>query len=105
MITEEKKERLHALVEGVVQGVGFRFFASYHAEELQLTGWVRNLWDGRVEVLVEGSRPVLEKMLENIKEGPRGSQVSKVDAQWQTATYEFIEFRVLSSSSKISEDL
>jgi acylphosphatase len=105
MITEEKKERLHALVEGVVQGVGFRFFASYYAEELQLTGWVRNLWDGRVEVLVEGPRPVLEKMLEHLKEGPRGAQVSKVDSQWQTATNEFKEFRIPPSLYKISEDI
>jgi acylphosphatase len=105
MMAVQKKERLHALVEGMVQGVGFRYFVWHHAEELQITGWVRNLWDGRVEVLVEGPRPVLEKMLENIKEGPRGAQVSKVDAQLQTATNEFIEFRVLSSSSKIYEAL
>ncbi len=104
-MTEEKKERLHALVEGAVQGVGFRFFASYHAEELQLTGWVRNLWDGRVEVLAEGSRSVLEKMLVYLKEGPRGGLVSKVDSHWQTATNEFKEFRIRSSSDKMADNL
>jgi acylphosphatase len=96
-MTEKKKERLHALVEGIVQGVGFRYFVIHYAEELQLTGWVRNLWDGRVEVVAEAPRTVLEKMLEHLQEGPRGAQVSKVDAQWQPATNEFKEFRVLPS--------
>ena len=44
-MSEEINERLHALVEGMVQGVGFRYFVTIYAEELQLTGWVRNLWD------------------------------------------------------------
>jgi acylphosphatase len=103
-MTEQKKERLHALVEGMVQGVGFRFFVWHNAEDLQITGWVRNLWDGRVEVLAEGPRSFLEKMLEYLKEGPRGGQVSKVDTHWQTATSEFKEFRILVSSSKMAED-
>jgi acylphosphatase len=104
MMTEEKKERLHALVEGMVQGVGFRYFVWHHSEALQITGWVRNLWDGRVEVFVEGTKPILEKMLMHLQEGPRGAQVSKVDAQWQTATGEFKEFRILLSSYKMAED-
>jgi acylphosphatase len=105
MMAEQKKERLHALVEGLVQGVGFRYFVSYYAEELQLTGWVRNLWDGRVEILAEGTRTVLEKMLEHLQKGPRGAQVSKVDVQWQAATNEFMEFRIPPSIYKMSEDL
>jgi acylphosphatase len=104
MMIEEKIERLHALVEGMVQGVGFRYFVWHHAEDLHITGWVRNLWDGRVEVLVESPRAILEKMLIQLQEGPGGAQVSKVDAQWQTATGEFKEFRILLSSYKMAED-
>ena len=104
-MTEEKKERLHALVEGMVQGVGFRYFVLHHAEDLQITGWARNLWDGRVEVLVEGPKAVLEKMLAHLQEGPRGAQVSKVEIQWQAATNEFKEFRITPSSDKMVEDL
>jgi acylphosphatase len=104
-MAEEKKERLHALVEGVVQGVGYRFFVTLFAEELQLTGWVRNLWDGRVEVMAEGSRPALEILLKQLQEGPHNAQVTKVDLQWQTATNEFKNFRVPPSLYKLSEEL
>jgi acylphosphatase len=104
MMIEENKERLHALVEGMVQGVGFRFFVYYQAQELHLTGWVRNLWDGRVEVLAEGPRPVLKKMLDHLREGPGGAQVSKVEAQWPVASHEFKEFKILPSSDKLAED-
>ena len=93
-MVKEKKERLHALVEGMVQGVGFRYFVINYAEELQLTGWVRNLWDGRVEVMAEGPRTALETLHKHLQEGPRGAQVTKVDVQWQAATNEFKDFRV-----------
>jgi acylphosphatase len=102
-MTEVKNERLHALVEGIVQGVGFRYFVTNYAEELQLTGWVRNLWDGRVEVTAEGPRKALEILLNHLEEGPRGAQVSKVESQWQAATNEFKEFRVPPSLFKLSE--
>ena len=91
---EEKKERLHALVEGMVQGVGFRYFVTMDAKQLQLTGWVRNLWDGRVEVMAEGSREILNTLHKHLQEGPCGAQVTKVDVQWQPATNEFKDFRV-----------
>ncbi len=104
-MAEEKKERLHALVEGVVQGVGFRYFVTNYAEELQLTGWVRNLWDGRVEVMAEGPKNKLEILLKYLQEGPRGAHVSKVELQWQAATNEFKEFRVPPSLYKLSEEL
>lgn len=104
-MAEEKKERLHALVEGVVQGVGFRYFVTNYAEELQITGWVRNLWDGRVEVMAEGPKTTLEILLKHLQEGPRGANVSKVDVQWQAATNEFKDFRVPPSLYKFSEKL
>ncbi len=102
-MTEEKNERLHVVVEGIVQGVGFRYFVMMYTEELQITGWVRNLWNGRVEVMAEGTRPALEILLKHLQEGPRSAQVTKVDQQWQTATNEFKEFRVQPSLYKSSE--
>ena len=91
---ELKIERLHAWVEGSVQGVGFRFFVIQHAGQLGLTGWVRNLWDGRVEVVAEGPRIKLETLLNNIKEGPRSASVSKVKTEWSLAANEFSDFNV-----------
>ena len=104
-MSEETNERLHALVEGVVQGVGFRYFVTIYAEELKLTGWTRNLWDGRVEVMAEGPRKSLESLLRHLQEGPRGAQVSNVDVKWQVATNEFQNFSVPPSLYKSSEDL
>lgn len=90
-------ERLHAWVEGSVQGVGFRFFVIQHAEELKLTGWVRNLWDGRVEVVAEGPHASLQKLLNHLKEGPRSASVSQVATEWLPASNEFTDFNVRAS--------
>jgi len=103
-MTEEKKARLHAMVEGVVQGVGFRYFVTNYADELQLTGWVRNLWDGRVEVMAEGPKTTLEILAKHLQEGPRGAHVSKVELQWEAATNEFKDFKVPLSLYKLSDD-
>jgi len=98
MNEEKNQERLHAYVEGSVQGVGFRFFVIQCAEELGLTGWVRNLWDGRVEVTAEGPRDSLEILLKYLQEGPRNASVTRVSTEWQSATYEFSNFNVLSNA-------
>jgi acylphosphatase len=68
--------RLHAIVEGHVQGVGFRVFVQTIAITLGLKGWVRNLWDGNVEVTAEGAQVVLEKFLASLIQGPRGRMSS-----------------------------
>ncbi len=86
--------RLHALVEGIVQGVGFRFFVQQRAAALGVRGWVRNLWDGRVEVLAEGPRPTLETLLGDLRRGPRAAQVRGLTFEWQPATGEFSGFHV-----------
>ena len=56
-------EMLHSRIEGYVQGVGFRYFVLEKAQDLGLTGWVRNCTNGDVEVLAEGTREQLEKLL------------------------------------------
>jgi acylphosphatase len=78
---------LHAIVRGRVQGVGFRAFVEYQARSLGLTGWARNLGDGRsVEVIAEGSREGLDALLAQIKQGPRAAHVEAVEATWGVAT-------------------
>ena len=88
------KQRLHAWIEGSVQGVGFRFFVIQRASQLGLTGWVRNLWDGRVEVVAEGSQASLQNLLNLLKEGPPSAIVSQVVSEWLPATNEFTDFNV-----------
>lgn len=63
------KERKHIYFEGCVQGVGFRYRAMYAARGLGLTGWVKNLWDGRVEMEVQGEKEMIERMIFRLKEG------------------------------------
>jgi acylphosphatase len=86
--------RLHAIIEGRVQGVGFRYFVLEIAQLLGVNGWVRNRWDDTVEVLAEGERPALEKLMDALGRGPRGAFVSNVKADWEKPTGEFHNFRV-----------
>ncbi len=91
-------ERLHAVVEGRVQGVGFRYFVRENAAALGLNGWVRNRWDDKVELTAEGSREQLERLLVFIQRGPRTAFVSRVETDWTTGSGEFKDFRVFPSA-------
>ena len=71
-------------VSGMVQGVGYRFFTQRAAEELNLSGWVRNLPDGRVQAEAEGPRPRIEEWLARLRVGPRMSSVTDVAVTWKT---------------------
>ena len=74
---------LHMLVKGLVQGVGFRYFVYRHATKLGLTGWVQNLFNGHVEIDVEGERSLLESFLVEIRIGPRSAQVKDLHIEWK----------------------
>jgi acylphosphatase len=78
-------QRLHAVIRGDVQGVGFRYFLLRRAQQLSLRGWVRNNDDGTVELVAEGPRSDLELLKQAAGEGPRLSRVDRVDADWSTA--------------------
>jgi acylphosphatase len=78
--------QLHAWLGGRVQGVGFRYFVRQQVGALPITGWVRNVSDGRVELHAEGERAVLESFLAAIKRGPSGSSVTDVIVDWKPAT-------------------
>ena len=88
-------QRLHVIVRGIVQGVGFRFFVYQHGTLLKLRGWVRNRINGDVEALAEGSRKDLDYFLEKIKEGPEMAQVIEADADWQLFKGDLPVFTVL----------
>jgi acylphosphatase len=97
-MSESDQTRLHAIVEGHVQGVGFRAFVLDRALELNLTGWVRNRWDGTVEVMAEGPKMELEKLLAALQHGPRRYTTSDVRPEWLAATGEFTRFQVRMTS-------
>ena len=77
--------RVRAFVSGRVQGVGFRYFTQHEARRLGLNGYVRNLPDGRVEVVAEGSRRALEALVSALREGPAGAWVRGVQVEWTDA--------------------
>jgi acylphosphatase len=86
--------RLHAIISGRVQGVGFRAFTQRNAVILDLTGWVRNRWDGTVEVVAEGPRSRLEKLLHHLQRGPFPGTSSQVRHDWLSATSAFTAFKI-----------
>jgi acylphosphatase len=81
----QPRAHLHATVRGVVQGVGFRAATQYEGKKLGLSGWVRNLYDGAVEVDAEGDRTQLEVFLTFLHRGPLGAHVDAVDVEWLPA--------------------
>jgi acylphosphatase len=71
--------RAHVHVSGLVQGVGFRWYATRRARELGLSGWVRNLPDGRVEAVFEGEDEAVDTMVAWCGRGPSGARVERVE--------------------------
>lgn len=88
-------ERLHMVIKGRVQGVGFRYAAYRQAQSLGLTGWLRNRSDGTVEAEFDGARDALESMLAWAREGPPLARVISVETSWfeAIAGYSDIEIR------------
>jgi acylphosphatase len=82
------------IVNGMVQGVGFRFFVCRIADKLNLKGYVRNLYDGSVEVVAEGDRSLLEELIKLLKVGTRSSSVTDVNVKWIEATHQFKRFEI-----------
>lgn len=88
-----KKEAVHVFVTGMVQGVFYRSWTEQTARELGLSGWVRNLPDGRVEAVLEGEKSRVEKMVELCRKGPPHARVEKVEARRKVA-FGFEDFQV-----------
>ena len=85
---------LQAMISGRVHGVFFRAYVESRAGELNLTGYVRNLSDGTVEVRVEGERQRLEKLVGYLKVGPPVARVDKVVIKWVEYSGLFTDFQV-----------
>lgn len=84
---------VHIIVEGLVQGVGFRWFVARQANVLGLRGFVENKYDGTVEVEAEGERSLLEDLIKQVKVGPRSAQVTNVTLEWKNPTHHFTHFQ------------
>ena len=87
-------ERVHLLISGRVQGVFYRVYTQRQAHHLELTGWVRNLPDGRVEAQAEGPREALEALVAWCREGPELAQVQGVEVKWEAALGDWSDFEV-----------
>lgn len=88
------KSRVHLFVSGRVQGVFFRESTRREAEKLGLTGWVKNLPDGRVEIVAEGEKGNLEKLIQWAKKGSFLSRVDNVEIEWEEYQGEFENFEI-----------
>jgi acylphosphatase len=75
-------KRLHAIVRGRVQGVGYRASAAAQARHFAVAGWVRNQPDGSVEVMAEGEEPAVLGFLDYLRRGPGGARVTHIDTEW-----------------------
>ena len=85
-VSQRDTARFVALVEGRVQGVGYRLFVRSRAEGLHLTGSVRNMPHQSVRVEAEGPRGALEALIEDLRSGPPGARVERVDVEWVPPT-------------------
>jgi acylphosphatase len=87
-------ERVHLIVSGDVQGVLFRVKTLGIANNLGLTGWVKNTLGGGVEIVAEGKKEALEELASWCKKGPPYSRVENVEITWEKSTGEFSNFDV-----------
>ena len=88
------KKRVHVFYTGRVQGVGFRATAEEAAQSLGVVGWVKNLHDGRVELVAEADEAALERFLEGIRTGPMKNFINHVEISWSSASDTFDEFEI-----------
>ncbi len=87
-------DRLQVLFSGHVQGIGFRYTVKQTALGFEVTGWVKNLADGRVELLVEGERKELEAFQAAIPEAGLRRFIRETQAEWSNGTGEFRGFEI-----------
>jgi acylphosphatase len=87
--------RLHIIVEGMVQGVGFRWFVAQRAVELGLRGFVKNLNNGNVEIEAVGHRALVEELIKQVKVGPRSAHVKNLRLEWlEHSAQEYAKFEI-----------
>ena len=94
MEKDGKKVRAHLLISGRVQGVCFRYYTQDIAQNLEIKGWVKNCWDGKVEVLMEGEEDKVKELIDWCCKGPGSAVVEKVDIEWEKYRGEFNSFGI-----------
>jgi len=82
------------IVSGNVQGVGFRYFIARAANELGLNGYVKNLWNGDVEIFAEGRKEFIEELVKKAKEGPAHARVESCKVEWLDFTNKYDNFEI-----------
>ena len=85
---------VHIIVQGMVQGVGFRYFVYRAATQYKLKGFVANLFDGNVEIEAEGERSLIEQLLKEVKVGPRAARVANLQVTWMKPKHQFSTFDI-----------
>jgi acylphosphatase len=85
---------IHIIVRGMVQGVGFRYFVWRQATKLSLSGFVRNQYDGDVEIEAYGDRSLLEELIKEVKVGPRSAYVKDLRIEWKEFQERYMGFEV-----------
>jgi len=90
----QMKQRVHVFYSGRVQGVGFRMTAEETARRFEVVGWVKNLRDGRVEIMAEGEEPSLKQFLDALQGGPMKNFIQRADISWSAATEAFDDFEI-----------
>ena len=88
-------KRVHLIISGDVQGVGYRAWAIREANKLELVGWVRNRSDGAVEIIAEGPKDKLDELVTRCQDGPDVACVEKVETTWDRVTGEYVTFGVV----------
>ncbi len=85
---------VHIIVQGLVQGVGFRYFVARKAAQFGVDGFVRNLYNGDVEIGAEGERGSIEMLIREVKVGPRSAHVRNCIIEWKESSQQFKGFEI-----------
>ena len=88
------KKACKIIIKGRVQGVGFRFFTQDKAQDYGITGYVKNLFDGTVEVQAQGEEDKLKVFIEELKSGPQMAHVENTDIRWLEAENQYDSFTI-----------
>jgi len=94
MNENEKKVRAHLFISGRVQGVAFRYYTQDIAQSLGVKGWVRNCWDGKVEIVMEGEEDKVKELIGWCHQGPGSAVVEKIEIEWEKYRGEFNSFGI-----------
>ena len=96
--SDQKKNlvRAHIRLSGRVQGVAFRYYAINMAHQLGVKGWIRNLYNGDVEAVIEGNQSAVQQMIDWCRKGPSMAVVEKTKVDWQPHTGEYHQFSIRS---------